>query len=317
MKKNTAKVTNSLQPITPPPLQKGDTIAFAAPARNTSAENIAFAQRFFEEKGFKVRVDEELWAVENQFAGSDAHRAQHLNKLFADSTVKAIVCVRGGYGSLRMVDQLGTTIIQKHPKWLAGFSDITVLHAHFLRQVQMESIHSSMPIDFPTNSDAALESLLNCLTEKNVEYIFEPHALSKAGQAAGSLVGGNLSILYSLVGSVSFPETKGRILFIEDVDEYLYHIDRMMLSLKRAGYLDELAGLIVGGMTKMHDNAIPLGKEAEAIIAEHVAEYSYPVCFGFPAGHQPDNRALVFGRMASLTVESQKKCKFVQELPSL
>lgn len=317
MKKNTAKVTNSLQPITPPPLQKGDTIAFAAPARNTSAENIAFAQRFFEEKGFKVRIDEELWAVENQFAGSDAHRAQHLNRLFSDSTVNAIVCVRGGYGSLRMVDQLDPNIIQKHPKWLAGYSDITVIHSHFLRHFYMESLHSSMPIDFPTNSEAALESLFNCLTGKNTEYTFDAHILNKSGQAYGPLVGGNLSILYSLVGSASFPETKGRILFIEDVDEYLYHIDRMMLSLKRAGHLDGLAGLVVGGMTKMHDNTIPFGKDAEAIINEHVMDYNYPVCFDFPAGHQPDNRTLIIGRMASLTVETQKKCKFMQELPTI
>lgn len=315
MKKNTAKVTNSLQPITPPPLQKGDTIAFAAPARNTSTENIAFAQRFFEENGFKVRIDEEVWAVENQFAGSDAHRAQHLNRLFDDSSVKAIVCVRGGYGSLRMVDQLDPKTIQKHPKWLAGFSDITVIHSHFLRQFHMESLHSSMPIDFPTNSDAALESLLNCLTGKSTELSFDAHMLNKSGEATGPLVGGNLSILYSLVGSASFPETKGRILFIEDVDEYLYHIDRMMLSLKRAGHLHGIAGLIVGGMTKMNDNAIPFGKDAEAIINEHVMDNNYPVCFGFPAGHQPENHTLIIGRMAMLTVETQKKCKFAQELP--
>jgi muramoyltetrapeptide carboxypeptidase len=298
--------------ITPQPLQKGDTIAFASPARSTTPEMIQFSVRFFEENGFKVRVDPEVFAVDNQYGGSDAVRAAHLNTLISDPDVKAIICSRGGYGGMRILDRINFIPLIDHPKWLTGYSDFTVFHAQLLRQYHMESLHAPMLFEFEKTTSTALDSLLGCLTGAAPEYHFPSHACNRSGKVTGQLVGGNLSILYSLVGSASFPETNGSILFLEDVDEYLYHIDRMMLSLKRAGLLRNLTGLVVGGLTAMRDNSVPFGLSAEEIILEHVSEYNFPVCFGFPAGHLSDNRALIMGRQTQLNITSGKETTFIQ-----
>ncbi len=214
--------------------------------------------------------------------------------------------MRGGYGSLRLIDQLDFSGFIKSPKWLVGYSDITVIHAR-LQQLGFESLHASMSINFNDNTPEALQSLFNALENKPEVITFETHPLNRYGQVEAEVVGGNLSTLYSLLGSGLFPETTGRILFLEDLDEYLYHIDRMMLALKRAGKLKNMAGLLVGGMTDMNDNRIPFGKTAIEIIAEHTDEYHYPRCFGFPAGHLKDNRALILGgRKSRLTIAAEK-----------
>ncbi|MBU1370585.1 MAG: LD-carboxypeptidase [Bacteroidetes bacterium] len=290
------------QPI---PLQKGDQIALSAPARKITAEELAPAIKRIEQAGFEVVYDNRLFAVDNQFAGSDRLRTELLQHYLDDPAIKAVFFVRGGYGSLRIVDQLDFSNFSKSPKWLVGYSDITVIHAK-LQQLGFESLHASMPINFENNTETALQSLFNALENKFQTVTLTPHPLNKMGEAEAPIVGGNLSTLYSLLGSALFPDTKGKILFLEDLDEYLYHIDRMMLALKRAGKLTHLAGLIIGGMTAMNDNSIPFGKTAEEIIAEHVSAFDYPVCFGFPAGHLKDNRALALGRKSRLAIAADR-----------
>lgn len=289
----------------PPPLQQGDKIALSAPARKISREDLQIPINIIEKAGYEVVFDERLFAEDRQFAGSDMLRISLLQEYLDDNRIKAVIFVRGGYGSLRLIDQLDFSRFAQNPKWLVGYSDITVIHAR-LQQLGFESLHASMPINFNDNTPEALQSLFNALENKPEVITFEAHPLNRYGQVEAEVVGGNLSTLYSLLGSGLFPETTGKILFLEDLDEYLYHIDRMMLALKRAGKLKNMAGLLVGGMTVMNDNRIPFGKTAIEIIAEHTDEYHYPRCFGFPAGHLKDNRALVLGRKSKLTIASEK-----------
>ena len=285
----------------PPPLQQGDRIALSAPARKISREELQIPIDIIEKAGYEVVFDERLFAADHQFAGSDSLRTSLLQEYLDDSSIKAVFFVRGGYGSLRLIDKLDFSQFVQSPKWLMGYSDITVIHAR-LQQLGFESLHASMPINFKENTTEALLSLFSVLENKFKAITFESYPLNRFGQANAEVVGGNLSTLYSLLGSELFPETAGKILFLEDLDEYLYHIDRMMLALKRAGKLANLAGLMIGGMTDMNDNRIPFGKTAIEIIAEHTDEYVYPRCFNFPAGHIHDNRALVLGRKSKLTI---------------
>ncbi|MDP3463236.1 MAG: LD-carboxypeptidase [Bacteroidales bacterium] len=288
---------------TPPYLQKGDKIALAAPARSIDRETLMLAMHVLIEEGFLVQLDDEVLGQENQFSGSDAQRAIHFQHLLDDPTVKAILCARGGYGSNRIIDKLNFTNFVRHPKWIVGYSDITMFHAHLQQQLKVESLHATMPVNFQTNTHEAMKSFFEALMGVPTDYRVPAHPLNRIGKASGMLAGGNLSILSSLAASADFPDTMGKILFLEDIDEYLYHIDRMIISLKRAGVFDGLSALIVGGMSEMKDNAVPFGKTAEEIILEHVNEYDFPVCFGFPAGHIPDNRALILGRLMTLELD--------------
>ncbi len=289
---------------TPPRLQKGDLIALASPARSISKEELMPAIEIIKARGYRVQLDQDVMAVHNQFAGADRDRIDHFQHLINLPDLKAIICTRGGYGSLRIIDKLDFSAFRRRPKWIVGYSDITVFHTHLIH-FGFESIHGSMPLNFKNNTPEALQSLFDCLEGKRPTYRADPHQLNRWGSAEGVLMGGNLSILYSLVGSYSFPKTKGNILFIEDLDEYLYHIDRMMLSLKRAEVFDGLGGLIVGGMTGMNDNKVPYGKSAEEIIREQLSGFDFPICFGFPAGHIDDNRALVMGGRVSFNVDAE------------
>jgi muramoyltetrapeptide carboxypeptidase len=221
-----------------------------------------------------------------------------------DDSVKAILCARGGYGTVRIIDKLNFDTFCRKPKWIAGYSDATVLLSHIQSNFGIETIHGTMPINFPTDGsdNNSTRSLHDALFGNAPAYTMTPSPLNRTGTAEGELTGGNLSILYALNGTPSEVNYDGKILFIEDLDEYLYHIDRMMTTLKRAGKLSRLAGLVVGGMTKMNDNTIPYGKTAEEIVAEVVAEYDYPVCFGLPTGHQDQNLALIIGRNVILDV---------------
>ena len=278
---------------TPEYLKKGSKIALVAPARKIGRDEIAAALKWIEEKGFVAVYDDRLFAEYHQLAGDDDFRASVLQDYLDRDDIDAILCVRGGYGTIRIVDKLDFTKFAKHPKWIVGYSDVTVLHAK-MQQLGYQSIHGTMAINFEKNTKEALESLYNALTGK-WNAIETRHGTSLQSFDNVPIVGGNLSVLYSMLGSDLFPETDGKILFIEDLDEYLYHIDRMMMGLKRAGKLTNLKALLVGAFSDMHDNTIPFGMTAKEIISEKVKEYGYPVLWDYPAGHIDNNIALVLG----------------------
>jgi muramoyltetrapeptide carboxypeptidase len=291
---------------TPPPLKAGDTIALVATARKIESDALLFAVQLFESWQLKVVWGETLNKSHHQFAGTDPERSSDLQQYVAQPDIKAIVCVRGGYGSMRIVDAIDFAPIMTIPKWLVGYSDVTVLHNHLYQQCHLASIHASMPINFATNSMESIESLRKALFGESLCYENIPtHPFNRIGMAYAPVVGGNLSLLCANIGTPSELDTSGKILFLEDLDEYLYHIDRMMVQLKRSNKLTNLAGLMVGGMTDMKDNAIPFGSNAYEIIAEHTTAYTYPVGFNFPFGHIDDNRAIIHGAMARLNVEEK------------
>lgn len=286
------------------PLQPGDKIAIIATARTISREAIETAVHILQQWGLEVEVGPTVGATYHVFAGDDALRLQDLQQALNRPDIKAILCARGGYGTTRILDQADFSHFERHPKWIVGFSDLTSLLCH-IHSLGIESVHGIMPLLFPTGTEAALESLRKVLFGEELHYQTAPHALNRTGFGEGELVGGNLALLHNVSGTRSDFSTRGKILFLEDVDEYLYNIDRMLVHLDRAGKLEGLAGLIVGHFSDMKDNAIPFGKDAYEIIAEHSGRYNYPVCFGFPTGHEPDNLALVCGRKARLEVMEQ------------
>ncbi len=281
--------------ITPRSLSAGSKVALVAPARKISYEEISFAIDYIKERGFIPIYDERLFQTHNQFAGNDEERASVMQYYLDASDIDAILCVRGGYGTVRIIDRLNFDKFMQNPKWIVGYSDVTVLHCK-LHSLGVESLHATMPINFPSNTKKSLDTLFDALIGKEITYDYQDSPQNIKGDAEGIIVGGNLSVLYSLLGSDIFPDTKDKILFIEDLDEYLYHIDRMMMAFERAGVLDNIKGLVVGGMTGMHDNAVPFGMSAEDIILEKVADKNIPVTFNFPAGHFEDNQALILGR---------------------
>ncbi|MCR4658974.1 MAG: LD-carboxypeptidase [Bacteroidales bacterium] len=298
----------------PTPLRAGDRVALAATARKVSPDEIAPFVQLLEGQGYDVLLPDGLFASDNQMAGTDEHRAAFLQSLLDDGSVRAIFCARGGYGTVRIVDRLDFNRFMQSPKWIVGYSDATVLHS-CLNRLGCCSLHATMPIDITTQADfasMAATSMLDALAGRNTDCTVEPHNLNRPGYAEAEVVGGNLSILYSLSGTPTAPDTRGKILLIEDLDEYLYHIDRMMLNLRRSGALSEIKGLIVGGMTDMHDNTVPFGLTAEEIVLRAVADYNYPVLFGAPYGHiKTANRAIVLGKKIALKVaKTEKSCIF-------
>jgi len=289
-------------------LKKGDKIGIIAPARKISKEEIQSAIDIFNAWGLEVVLGKNLFNADNQFSGTENERAEALQIMLNDDSISAIISARGGYGTIRIIDKIDFTNFKKHPKWIIGYSDITVLHSH-INNFGIETLHATMPINFTKNVEAT-ETLHKALFGEQLNYQFESHPLNRKGKTEAELIGGNLSLIYALTGSISDIDTKGKILFIEDLDEYLYHVDRMMLNLKRSGKLGHLAGLIIGGMTDMKDNTIPFGKTAEEIIIDAVKEYDYPVCFNFPAGHVEKNLALYLGRKVKLKVEDTVQLVF-------
>jgi muramoyltetrapeptide carboxypeptidase len=297
--------------ITPPYLQKGDTVAIVSTARKNIDDNLKPTINLLEGWGLKVKIGNTIGLDYYQLAGTDDQRAADFQEQLDNLNIKAIWCVRGGYGTVKIIDKLDFTKFKQNPKWIIGFSDVTVLHSH-LNRIGIESIHGTMPVSIARATDDAKNSLCTVLFGDKLHYTLECDALNHNGKAKGELVGGNLSILYSLLGSPSALDCEDKILFIEDLDEYLYHIDRMMMNLKRNGCLSSLKGIIVGAMTDMKDNDIPWGRNALEIIEDTVKGLNIPIIYNFPAGHIRDNRALIFGRQVSMEV-NDKESKVIFE----
>ncbi len=293
----------------PPILQQGDKVAIISTARKISEEELKPAIEQLNAWGLEVVFGANLFQEDNQFSGTVEQRLADLQWAIDTDEIKAVICARGGYGTVQLVDHIDFSKFIALPKWIAGYSDVTVLHNHINQNYNIQTLHATMPLNFASNTQEALTSLKGALFGELLDYKFAKHDLNISGKAEGVLVGGNLSILYSLTGTKTQVNTKGKILFMEDLDEYLYHIDRIMMNLDRAGMLENLAGLVIGGMTDMNDNAIPYGHTAKEIIHSVVSKYNYPVCFDFPAGHLDDNRALIMGAAAKLSVD--EKCSLV------
>ncbi len=293
----------------PKPLHKGATVGILSTARKISITEIQAAIELLHSWDLKVVLGTTIDLEKNQFAGDDMTRTLNFQQFLDDENIDAIWCARGGYGTIRMIDQLDFSRFIKSPKWIIGYSDVTVLHSKG-QQLGFETLHATMPINVAKNSSESLESLRKVLFGEALNYIISSSSYNRNGTTKGTLIGGNLRMLYSMTGADLNLNTKGKILFLEDLDEYLYHIDRMLMNLKQNGYFNELAGLIIGGMTDMHDNTIPFGKTVHEIILDITSEYDFPICFNFPAGHLDDNRALIFGKEATLKVEENVELTF-------
>ena len=294
--------------IVPAPLKPGDKIGIVAPSRKISRDKLTEAIALIESWGYPVISGDNLYNGYNQFAGSDEDRAADFMWMINNREIKAVLCARGGYGTVRILEMIDPELIRNNPKWIIGFSDITALHSYFNKVIACETIHATMPILFSSElgCNDSWQKLKMVLQGDSLDYELPAHELNRPGTANGMLVGGNLSILFSLRGTFCDIDTDGRILFIEDLDEYLYHIDRMMMNLKISGKLKNLKGLIIGGMTEMKDNTIPFGKSAYEIIADAVSNYNYPVAFNFSAGHCEPNLPLLLGRNVSFDVKPDK-----------
>lgn len=293
----------------PPYLNKGDTIGLVCPAGFMHVEKVSECIRVLNEDwGFTTKVGTTIGRQYHYFSGTNEERLQDLQQMLDDDSVKAILCARGGYGIGRIIDKIDFTNFKKNPKWIIGFSDVTVLHSHIYRNLGISTLHAPMANAFNEEGykNEFVQSLLHALEGKKTKYQVAAHEFNKKGEGVGELVGGNLSLLAHLVGTDSDLKTKGRILFIEDVGEFLYNIDRMMYQLKRSGKLDKLAGLIVGGFTDMKDTEKPFGQTVHEIIRDVVAEYDYPVCFDFPVSHEKENYALKIGVGYKLKVGKSK-----------
>ncbi len=295
--------------ITPPYLIPGDTVGIVAPARKVSREEIDVFTKLLESWGLKCKFGRNLFGEKDQYSGTDEERAADFQDMLADPNIRAIIAARGGYGSLRTLRLIDFSKFDKDPKWVAGFSDITIFHSYVSKYLNTESIHCLMPINFvPGNREIedSAESLRKALFGENLEYHIPSFSLNRDGYAVGELTGGNLSVLYSLNGTGFFPEMTGKILFIEDIDEYLYHLDRMMMNLLLSGSFHKIKALIIGGFTDLKDNTIPFGSKYEEIISGIVKKFNFPVAFSFPAGHQNTNMTLIFGRQMQLKVENDR-----------
>ena len=286
-------------------LQAGQRVALVSPARKISAAELAPAIATLKSWGLEVVLGKSIAGDHHQFAGDDDLRRHDFQQQLDDPGIRAILCARGGYGTARIVDGLDLMRFAAAPKWVAGFSDVTVLNSHLLAR-GYASIHGVMPVLFhQTGGERALETLRRALFGEPFQPIeVAPHLLNRPGTATGELVGGNLSLLQTITGTSSQASFAGRILFLEDLDEYLYHIDRMLLHLHRSGQLVGLAGLVVGHFSDMRDNTIPFGSEAWEIIDRFAQMYDFPVAYGFPTGHEADNLALVVGQPTTLTVSA-------------
>lgn len=291
--------------ILPPFLKKGDKIAITCPAKKIPGP-MTDAIKLLQSWGLEVVIGDTLNASWNQFAGDDAFRAKDFQQFIDDNSIKAIIAARGGYGTVRMIDLVDFNRFVQNPKWIIGFSDITVLHSHLLANFNIASVHGQMPLTIPDASARSLDTLRKALFGEEIGYQLKPNSLNRTGEGEGLLIGGNLSIMLSVAGSISDVDYNNKILFIEDISEYLYNIDRMLRTLKRSGKLQNLKGLIVGGFSDMKDNDIPFGQTVPEIVMEVIKDYNFPVCFDFPAGHVPDNCSLILGKLLHLSVSNEE-----------
>ena len=293
--------------ITPPLLNINDTIGIVAPAGRIPEKKITRAVKIFNDWGLKVELGRNIFKRKNTFAGNDKQRKDDFQNVIDREDIKAVICARGGYGTLRIINKIDFKKFRQSPKWIVGFSDITVIHSYLQKKLKCESIHSVMPGNFPENNDESksLNSLKNILFGGKAEYGINSHSLNRQGETEGVLIGGNLSVLYSMQGTNLEIDTNDKILFIEDVNEYLYHIDRMISNFKLSGKLDNLRGLIIGQMSKMKDSPIAFGESAYEILQRAVEKYNYPVIYNFPAGHIKQNMAIILGRRIKMNAGPQ------------
>ena len=295
--------------IIPPYLDPGDTIGIVSPAGYMAFDKVRACINKLHEWGYIVKTGITLGSTsENYFSGTDEERLNDFQKMLDDDGVKAILCARGGYGITRIIDRIDFKKFSKQPKWIIGFSDITLLHAHIFSNYGIATLHAPMAGAFndEDNNNKYLQSVRKSLEGKKNYYQCDPHSFNRRGEAIGELVGGNLTMLAHCIGTASDIKTKGKILFIEDVGEYLYNIDRMMFQLKRAGKFHKLSALIVGGFTNMKDTERPFGSNAEEIIRDCIKEYDFPVGFGFPVSHEKENFSLKTGIGYKLKVGKSK-----------
>lgn len=288
--------------ISPPALKVGSRVGIVAPAKRVNQEEMHIALSILQDWGLEVVLGEHLFKVHNQFAGTDKERTEDLQNMLDRDDIEAIICARGGYGTIRIVDKLDFTGFVKHPKWVVGFSDITVLHCH-INNLGIESVHGIMPLLFPKQTRQTIDSLRQVLFGDSITIEASPHPLNRFGESQGEVVGGNLSLFANTIGTISDIDTTGKILFLEDVNEYIYHLDRLLIHLLRADKLSSLAGLVIGQFSEVKDNAIGFGKSVNEIIAELAQEFDYPICYDFPIGHERHNMAIVCGKSAILEVK--------------
>lgn len=287
--------------IHPPSLRPGDTIAIVSPAKAIEAHLIHAAKELFESNGYHVLIGEHAFGNHNYFSGTDEERTADLQWAIDHPHVKAIICARGGYGCVRISERIQWANMLREPKWLVGFSDITVFQLKGL-QLGFETIHATMPLNYAENSTEAKETLFHLLEKGSIGHSWDTHPSNRTGTANGRLIGGNLSIVSSLLATPLCPDFDGAILFFEDIDEQYYHLDRMLQTMKLAGIFERIAGLVVGGMTDMKDTATPTGWTVEQLVLDQLTYRKIPVAFGVPIGHIDDNRAVISGAMAALSV---------------
>jgi muramoyltetrapeptide carboxypeptidase len=293
--------------VQPQALRSGDTVSIIAPGRKLDEEIVTTAVAMLKSWGLNVITGSNLFSTKHSYlSGTDAERLADLQHALDDSSVQAIICARGGYGTTRILDQLNFTGFLKNPKWICGFSDVTALHLK-LQSLNVQSIHSTMPVLFSTkDSGGSVESLRNLLFGNSSVITGEAASQNKLGDCSGELVGGNLSLLTDSLGTSSEVQTENRILILEEVDEYAYRLDRMLVQLKRAGKLKNLSGLVIGHMTNIKEGELPFGESFSEIILNHVCEYAYPVAFNFPIGHENPNLAWIQGAKGQLSVTDKK-----------
>lgn len=305
-----AQDSTSNKLIQPPYLKAGDTVAIVAPSGilKNKLEAINQARTLLKSWGLHTVVGKNVFNKANHFAGTDDERCEDFQRALDDPTISAILCARGGYGTVRILDNLDYTKFKKHPKWLIGYSDITALHNQFHNE-GFESLHAMMCTSMQDDLDEIKETILtfkDAIFGQSLNYTLEGSKYNKTGNSSGVLVGGNLTLLHTMLGSKTSIDTSDKILFIEEIGEYKYHIDRMLQSLKRAGYFDNCKGVIVGDMSNIRKNTTPWGTSIEQLILDALVNYNFPIAFGMPAGHEDDNRALILGRTIKLTVTKDK-----------
>ena len=295
--------------LLPPSLKRGDLIGITCPAGFMPKEKINDCVKTLRAWGYEVIVGKTIGSKsKNYFSGTDQERTMELQAMLDAPEIKTILCGRGGYGTGRIIDKLDFSLFKKNPKWIIGFSDITVLHLHLNKNLRIASVHGPMAAAFQKGGsrNAYVLSLKEVLEGKKTSYSTQPSPLNRTGSVTGEIIGGNLALMTHLAGTASFPKTEGKILFLEDIDEQRYNIDRMLHQLKRSGAFNELGGLIFGGFSKTKDTERPFGKKVIDILFEAIADYDFPVCFDFPVSHEKENYAIVEGARYTLNIQKKK-----------